>query len=384
MHLLATTPGAILDGDEAVDLGQTPGEIVILSAADGELAGLARANAASRALPRIRLANLMSLSHNLSVDIYVEDIIAHARLVVVRLLGGTGYWPYGVEQVAAACRRGAIPLALLPGDDQPDAELAALCTLPRAAWQRLWRYFTDGGAANLDNLLAYAASLVGRRTSWLEPVPLLRAGLYWPGESTPALADLRRHWRDGAPVAGLSFYRALAQAADLAPIDALIAALARRGFNPLPVFVSSLKDPVSAATLETLFAEAPPAVILNATGFAVSRPGAPADGPYHGCDVPVLQVILASGGEAAWRAGSHGLAARDIAMNVALPEVDGRIVTRAVSFKSEARFDAAAEISVRAHAPIADRVDFVADLAAAWTALAHTPPGKRRIALVRR
>ena len=58
------------------------------------------------------------------------------------------------------------------------------------------------------------------------------------------------------PVAAVVFYRALVQAANLAPVDALIAALRRQGLNPLPVFVSSLKDPVSAATVERLFAEA--------------------------------------------------------------------------------------------------------------------------------
>ena len=36
MHLLAVQPGAILDGEEAVDLGQAPGDIVVLSAADSD------------------------------------------------------------------------------------------------------------------------------------------------------------------------------------------------------------------------------------------------------------------------------------------------------------------------------------------------------------
>ena len=40
MHLLAATPGAISDGSEPVDLGQTPADIVFISAADTELAAL--------------------------------------------------------------------------------------------------------------------------------------------------------------------------------------------------------------------------------------------------------------------------------------------------------------------------------------------------------
>src|SRR3954463_14604717 len=130
MHLLAAKPGEISDGTGAIDLGQTPGEIVILSAADSELACL---SAAQAALPgqkaSLRLANLLQLQHHLSVDAYVEDIIAEAKLVVVRLLGGRRYWPYGLEEIAATCRGNGIPLAVLPGDDQPDLELSDFTTM---------------------------------------------------------------------------------------------------------------------------------------------------------------------------------------------------------------------------------------------------------------
>ena len=114
MHLLQATPGSIGDGSEAVDLGQEPGDIVFLSAADTELAALAAAQATlGEGAPSLRLANLMRLGHNLSVDLYVEQVIAHAKLVVVRLLGGESYWPYGVEQIHAACRQ--LPKNRTPG-----------------------------------------------------------------------------------------------------------------------------------------------------------------------------------------------------------------------------------------------------------------------------
>ena len=94
MHLLAAQPGEIVDGSEAVDLSQTPGEIVFISAADTELACLSTARSGlGDTVPSLRLANLMSLSHNMSVDLYVDSVIRHAQLVVVRCLGGAGYWP---------------------------------------------------------------------------------------------------------------------------------------------------------------------------------------------------------------------------------------------------------------------------------------------------
>src|SRR5260370_31637461 len=123
MHLLATEPGMIADGSAAVDLAQTPGDIVVLASADTEIALLAAAQARRRhddpAAPTLRLAPVMRLGHNLSVDLYME-LVGQARLVVTRLLGGSAYWPYGVERLAETCCEHAIPLALLPGDDKPD------------------------------------------------------------------------------------------------------------------------------------------------------------------------------------------------------------------------------------------------------------------------
>jgi cobaltochelatase CobN len=384
MHLLAATPGETGDGTEAVDLGQTPGDIVFLSAADSELALLAEAKRRRPDGPSLRLANLLQLGHPMSVDLYAEEVAQHARLLVVRLLGGQGYWPYGVEQLRGLARERGQLLALLPGDDKPDAQLAADSTVPAEAYDRIWRYLIEGGPDNAAGFLGYAADLLGAGADWSEPAPLLRAGLYWPGLVAPDLEAVRGRWADpAAPVAAISFYRALVQSGDLAPVDALVEALQARGLNPLPLYAQSLKDPVCAETVRHLLGEAGAGLVLNCTGFALSAPGAERAGtPFDGVPGPVLQVVLSGSSEARWRDSTSGLAARDIAMNVALPEVDGRLLSRAVSFKTEARRDAATQCPVVRHKPVPDRVAFVAELARSWSGLAATPAGERKVALV--
>src|SRR5262245_66340660 len=89
MHLLASTSASIDDLVEAVDLRQSPGDIVILSFADSDLSGLAVAWAAQRdMLPTVRLANLRDLRHPLSVDLWLDTVGRHAKVIVVRLIGG--------------------------------------------------------------------------------------------------------------------------------------------------------------------------------------------------------------------------------------------------------------------------------------------------------
>src|SRR5579864_7634222 len=214
MHLLATEPGIIADGSAAIDLAQTPGDIIVLASADTEIALLAAAQGRRRvddpAAPSLRLAPVMRLGHNFSVDLYMA-LIAKARLVVARLLGGSAYWPYGVERLVETCRTHGVPLALLPGDAKPDPELAERSTLAPAAWRRLWRYLAEGGPANADNFLRYAAALVGHDTPWAEPAPLLRAGFYWPDQALPSLGDIAAKWKGDGGLVPVVFYRALVQ-----------------------------------------------------------------------------------------------------------------------------------------------------------------------------
>ena len=283
----------------------------------------------------------------------------------------------------AVCRERGIPLALLPGDDAADPELTTLSNLPTEACHRLWQYCVHGGADNALEFLNYSASLIGAGTDWREPRPLLRAGLYWPGLERPDSDAVRAHWAPDAPVAALVFYRALVQAANLDAVDAMVEGLVDEGLNPLPIYVTSLKDEVAAATVASLLADDPSAVILNATGFSVSAPGsARRASPFDGAGCPVLQVVFSSGNEESWRDGSRGLSATDIAMNVVLPEVDGRIFTRAVSFKGLARRDGATETDIVRYRPVPDRVAFVSEMARRWAGLGRTPAGERRIALI--
>ena len=385
MHLLAATPGAISDGTEPVDLGQNPADVVIISAADTELAALSEARSEMQDPPTLRLANMMHLIHPMSVDLHLDDCATKSRLVIARILGGAGYWKYGLVQYAARLRDAGIPFAALPGDDKPDQELRELSTVDGQDYDALWSYLVEGGPQNSSNMLAYAKAMLDGGDKPAAPSPLLRAGVYWPGAGIADLSAAQADWTMGAPVVPIIFYRALVQGGGLNPINRMVRSLLRAGLNPLPIFVASLKDPVSTATLDHIFAAAPPDVILNCTAFAVGSPHDGDDSPNNPLlnnEAPIFQVILSGASEASWDEGLHGLTARDIAMNVALPEVDGRILSRAVSFKGEAFFDDATECPIATYQARGDRVDFVTQLVKGWTKLRHTASADKKTALV--
>ena len=371
MHLLRTESRTTDEAESAVDLGQTAGDIVILSFSDSDLGALAEA-AERRANPfSMRFAGLAQLKHPYSVDLYVERVVARARFVLVRLLGGLDYWRYGVEELSRIARANGIALAIVPGDMREDTRLDAASTLPTADLRRIWSWFAHGGSGNMGSLFGWIETRLGQPASWTEPAPVPSAGRY---------VAACRSLPDPTGYALITFYRAMVLAGDCAPIVALADALAARGIAVTALYASSLKDAGAAAILARHIEALRPDVIVNTTAF--SGRGDETASVLDRADAPVLQAILAGASEEAWRANPRGLGPADLAMNVVLPEMDGRLVTAAISAKAESPRSTALEFTRLVHRSIASRVGFVADLAGAWIRLRRTPAAERKLAMV--
>ena len=163
--------------------------------------------------------------------------------------------------------------------------------------------------------------------------------------------------------------------------DALIDALEAEGMNPLPIAMSSLKDAVSREVVQQLCADHGASLVLNTTAFAAGVIDDPAPFELAG-DAPVLQVILSGGNRDDWVKDNHGLNSRDVAMHVALPEVDGRIITRAISFKGLAYRCKHTQVDVVRYQPDHERVRFVAELSRRWCRLRSIANAQKRVALI--
>jgi cobaltochelatase CobN len=369
MHLKLDGSGSIDDGEVARDLGQASADIVVLSAADSDLAAFGAAHATLPGdFPSVRLTNLLALGHPASVDLYVERTLCDAKIIVLRMLGGESYWPHGVESLRSdALRRGAL-LACIPGELSWNAALAARGTVNAGDTHALWRYCTEGGVDNAQLALRFAAHLIGRGDRPAPARPMPSAG-FWRGE--PAIDD--------RPNAVVIFYRALVAGGDTAAIDALRDALNARGLNAVCLYVTSLKDERSAAFLRAALAAYPPDIIVNATAFATATAHDDA-GVLSASGCPILQVAQAGISRASWESSTRGLMPRDLAMHVVLPEVDGRIFANVIAFKERGESDTGFAPTI--FRPVDDRINATADLARAWVRLRCTPSPRRRVAIV--
>jgi cobaltochelatase CobN len=439
MHKIAATPGGWNpQSGGVIFIQQTPAPIVFISAADTDILTLAAAAAKMPAdFPKIRAVNLLQLQQELTIDTYAEEILEKASVIILRLLGGRSYWSYGLEVLQETVRETQASLILMPGDDSPDPDLMSHSTVSLSAVNRLWRYFTEGGVQNFVNALKFAADTCLKKT-FNPPLPqtVSRAGIYdWGGHAegghggtaptseTPNNSFPGSAWecrsRGSASIAphptnnitdlsieppspdspdnllylktnnrvGILFYRAHYLSGNLAPIDSLCQALSDRNLVPVPVFISSLREPDLQVELLQYFQPKDSEAIqllINTTSFAVSgfSNQQPEANSLQSLDVPILQAIFSGGTLEQWESELQGLSPRDVAMNVALPEVDGKIITRAVSFKAVQTWNSELETDVVGYVAAVDRIQFVADLAANWVRLKQTPIADRRIAII--
>jgi len=410
MHLLAAKPGGFVDEEGIIDLDQSPADIVILTAADSQLAALSAGLAHSKLLqegapdvPSVRIANWLQLLKPAAFDLYEEKVLNHAKVLLVSMLGGRNYWPYGFERMCEWAQSSGRVLILVPGDDSPDPQLRSASSVSSEVHTLLWRYLRESGSANSTELLHFlGAEYFSLPWQWRDPQILPRAQLYKPASKYPqaSFEQWQQQWSEdavkypqpgssSAATVALLFYRSHLQSANTAMFDQLIAQMRVAGLKPLPIAIASLKDAESIALVDLLIERAGVKLILNSTGFASNRSQAPelSSQPSEfispfAAQIPVLQLILSSSTVEDWQDFSQGLRSRDVAMQVALPELDGRITTRAISFKGASHRDSAAQVEVVRYQLHNERAGFVIELAKKYLALSEVANRDKYIGLI--
>ncbi|WP_183622575.1 cobaltochelatase subunit CobN [Novosphingobium sediminicola] len=363
------------------DLGQAPADLVVLSFSDSDLGAFAaawhRARQSDPAFPTLRLANLSALAHPLSVDTYIERTLTGAKAILIRLIGGHAYWPYGLQQVELLAGSRGIALAVLPADGRPDGRLDSASTVSPALLADLRRLCDSGGAEAAGTalgLLAGAAGFSVASAGMGAELPM--AGGWHPtrGICEPLTFAATR------PLVLIVFYRSYLAAHDLDPFVQLHQAFETAGYDTLSLFAPSLKEPQSRALVERWVRELAPAAILNATAFSARDE----DGQttLEAANVPVFQLALATSPRAAWETASRGLSPADLAMHVVLPEIDGRIFAGVASFKEAATHDPALGFAQNLHRGDPARIAAIVARVSGWIALARKPAQDRRIAIV--
>jgi len=312
----------------------------------------------------------------------VERLTVDADVAVVRLLGGRRTWEQGLARLLAT----GVPTVCLGGEAAPDAELMAASTVPGGVAQEALAYLHEGGTANLAQLARFLSDTV-----------LLTGEGFAPPAAMP---EYGRHVRPLAggggrsagggarPTVGVVFYRAHEMSGNTGFVDALCDAIEAQGADPLPVFCGSLRG-LSAQTTGGLLdllgrCDALVATVLAGGGAVAVATDAAAGGNDDAwdigalaeLDVPVIQGLVLTTSRAQWAESHAALSPMDAAMQVAIPEFDGRLISVPFSFKEEG------PDGIPVYVGDAERATRVAGIAVRHARLRHTSNAEKRVALV--
>jgi cobaltochelatase CobN len=413
--------------------------------------------------PELRVANPAHLQTEDDIDTFLNLMLPQVEMVIVRLLGGRASFAYGIERLITWAQQEKKWLVCLPGTDTLDPELMASSTVGVPVAHEALAYLQSGGVANYEHCLRFLSDhLLTTGFGFDPPVPQPRHGVYYPGRYGINLTELRSQHRPSRPTIGILFYRAHYLSGNTDFVDSLIHAIEAHEANVLPVFAQSLKEideseshgrdatnseqshptPTDAIpgghtvnrvptfspdksgihgntahTLPTALTyfvneqgQTTVDAIITTMSFALGgiAPHNTQDGMWDASsfvslNVSILQAIVAGSSHAQWELSARGLSPLDTAMNVALPEFDGRIITVPISFKETidqmagtkqqkqqetnelvASTDSPMHSTTRIvrYCPVQERIERVVDLALRFATLRYKPNAEKRIAIV--
>jgi len=418
---------------------------LFLTHADTDLLMLSRViNELPAEFRPIRAENLMSLRTPEQVNRFLNEVLPATQVVIVRLLGGKSSFEHGFQQLRARCLDEGKALLVLSGTDVPDPELTASSTVSVPVLHDAYSYFRAGGSANMAHLLRFLSDhLLTTGFGYNAPQAQPKHGIYHPRlNGDTSLQGWLTQANLSRPTVGILFYRSHWISGNSDFIDALIDEIEQRGGNALPVFTGSLKQTIERDGIKWPVAfeffelpetsqvrgsakpplrtsEVPrtlPDVLISTMSFAMG--GVNPDGPtlsdwsvaaLDALDVPVLQAIASSTRYQSWQVSGRGLNPLDTAMNVALPEFDGRIITVPISFKGEVKRAAPSSVvgtnngkkpsvngkyttlptvkktldtTVTKYIPVPDRVERVIGLAMRFATLRRKQNAQKRVAFI--
>jgi cobaltochelatase CobN len=389
--------GVQVEDRRAKRTGDRPG-LLFLTHADTDLLSLQAAiERLPPEFPPVRAYNLANLATHADVDAFLDAHLPNAEMAIVRVHGGRTSFAHGFDRLVREAQARDLWLLCLPGTDALDPELTALSNAGVPVLHELFAYLQFGGVENMAQALRFLADhLFTTGFGYEPPAEQPRHGVYHPDVPEGTLDAWRQQHDPALPVLGLLFYRAHLLAGNTAFVDAIVRAGERAGFAVLPVYAYSLKD----GTDEPGAVPAPLRYFDPDTGVAAdaivstlsfSIGGVNPDGPtqagwnvevLESLDVPVFQALTVAVPRARWQANVRGLSPVEAAMNVVLPEFDGRISTVPVSFKEDTSGGPDIGTPVVRYVPDAERIEQLMAIVGRTVALRRKPNHEKRVAVV--
>jgi cobaltochelatase CobN len=371
-------PAAATQGPAAVAGCAIANRIALLSHADTDLLALKRVREGLPADLDVVGVSLVRLQTDEQLSLLLDGTLASARVIVLRLHGELSGLP-GFARLRDWAAAQSVRLIVVSGTGEPRPDFARVSTAGLDVVEAVRTYLTLGGEHNLGECVKFLADrllLTGYGSAPPRQTP--EHGVYLPDVEAATIDDWERRRDPTKPTVAIVFYRAHALSGNVAFVDVLVDAIEQRGMNALAVFTSTLRardERHMPAGLVPIAGRVD--VIISTLSFALGDSSTATETSiFERLGVPVLQAVTSGMPREAWEVSRRGLTALDTAINVAIPEFDGRINAPPLSFKDRA------EDAPGLYSPHPERAGRIAGMAARIARLRHLARADVRVAFV--
>jgi cobaltochelatase CobN len=374
-------PAALSEGVQA----QPPtGGIMLLSHADTDLLTLTKAKELLPPELEVNSYSLNALHSEEQMEVLLAGKLGRARVIVLRVHGPLACVP-AFNRLRELCVERGQSLVLISGTGELTPEFAQTVNVPGDVMGTAAKYLALGGVGNLVELCHFLSDrLLLTGYGYAPPTSMSEHGIYLPDINVATIEDWERNADPHKATVAVLFYRAHKMSGNTGFIDIIAQAIEARGINALCLFTSSLKSRQAGKPAVFQWIEGRADVLISTLSFALGEINAgdvteagEAVTSFENLGIPVIQAIASGMARGAWEGSRRGLNSLDTAINIAIPEFDGRIITVPVSFKERG-----ASAPDGLYVPDEERIERVAGIAARLAKLRRTPNSERRVAFV--
>jgi cobaltochelatase CobN len=369
---------------DAIQIERATSGIMLLSHADTDLLTLAKAKESLPAELEVSAYSLNSLRSEDQMEVLLAGELGRARVIVLRVHGPLSC-VHGFDRLRAMCLERGQSLVLISGTGELSPEFSQTVNVPADVMETAASYLALGGVNNFVELFHFLSDrLLLTGYGYAPPSPMPEHGIYLPDMDAADIEEWERRADPHKPTVAVLFYRAHRMSGNTTFIDTLAQAIESRGLNALCIFTSSLKSKEAGRPASFKWIEGRADVLVSTLSFALGEintgevtVAGEAVTSLEQLNIPVIQAIASGMARGDWEGSRRGLNALDTAVNVAIPEFDGRIISVPISFKERRASDA--ESLYSAHEERAERV---AGIAFRLAKLRRTVNADRRVAFV--
>ena len=318
------------------------------------------------------------------------DYLEEADILLIQLMGGKISMPE-FDHILSSNLSGA--KVYIYGTTAVVHELAEeYNTVDDKIALQLFQFFAHGGEENILQMFNYLRGVLKKENiTYKQASELPMEGIYHPKHGYFKDFDSYKHLlKQNQMTVGITFYRNYYLNNDHVFLDDLVETLERKGINVIAIFLTTVKNNliknISATDVLKAFMvdendNSRVDVLINLLMFSNCVLASDSKKYLDVLDIPVLQGILVTENYETWQEENHGLTASALTINVALPEMDGSIITIAIATK-EICYNKITGIDIVSYKSIPERINRLSNLAINFAILRKKPNSDKKIAIL--